>query len=114
MNISRSAGESEAATIPGNEPEQAHSPIYIADQTWARSASNCFTLKPGAKSGLPASGGRIAYASSTHSSHHFHVPRCVLPHVTTVTPFWSYSTAKTACPSLVNGPGVHGWRSLNC
>src|SRR5208282_4855941 len=57
--------------------------------TAARSACSCARLKPGAKFGSLACGGRMAYASSTHSSHHAHVACCVFPQVSTVTPFWS-------------------------
>src|ERR1039457_4135603 len=64
--------------------------------TAAKSAFNCAPLKPVAKPSCNASGGSIAYASSTHSSHQAQVPCCVFPQVSTVTPLWSYATVYTA------------------
>src|SRR5205814_2760369 len=68
---------------------------YPANQlaTASMSVCNCLKLKPDAKSLSLASGGRMAYTSSTHSSHQGQVACCVFPQVSTVTPFWSYATA---------------------
>ncbi len=57
--------------------------------TSARSLSNCAKSNPGANPFFSASGGRMAYASSTHSSHQPQVACCVFPQVSTVKPFWS-------------------------
>ena len=72
--------------IRGQSPVPKHIQAVV---TSCRSCCSCARLKPGAKAGLFASGGKIAYASSTHSSHHAQVPSCVLPQVSTVTPVWS-------------------------
>jgi hypothetical protein len=59
--------------------------------------------EPRRKAWFSASGGRIAHASSTHSSRHGQVAFRVFPHVRTVTPVESHETTKPACPSLVKG-----------